>query len=104
MNDFLDILERYKDIKEVADLVKEVQELRAYYYNRRDDDMQKHILNLMLKYCEETVQWNVTHPIMPQTREQKYLNAEYFLRDKGLKILIKNGIKVAKELLGENKK
>ena len=98
MMDYLEELERYKDIKEIADLCDDVKKLREYYYNGQYDKMQQHIRSLMAKYFLETVAWNTTHQIVPMTILQSYNNAEAFLRLKGLSILLQKGIETQEQL------
>lgn len=98
MSDYLEVLEKYQDIKEISDLKEDVKKLREYYHNGQHDKMQQHIQSLMVKYLAETVTWNSTHHTMPTTAQQSYLNAEAFLRLKGFSILLQNGIKTQERL------
>ena len=101
MSDYLDIFERYKDFKEISDLVDEIKKLREYYYTQQYDKMQQHINKLTGKYLIETLTWNATHPSMPTTVQQVFLNAENFLRLKGFSLLFEKGIKVQEQLTSE---
>ena len=98
MNDYLDSFEYYKSIKDMADLVGEIQELRRYYFSQQYAQMQDHIQKLMYKYCLETATWNSISQSRPTTVHEAYNNAEAFLKYKGFSILIDNGVKV-QELL-----
>lgn len=98
MNDYLNTFEQYKGIKEIADLIDEVKKLREYYRAQQYDKMQQHINELMQKYLVETLTWNATHPSMPTTVQQAYLNAEAFLRLKGISMLLEKGIKTQEQL------
>lgn len=98
MNDYLTTFEQHKDIKEIADLIDEVKKLRAYYFAQQYDKMQQHIRSLTVKYLLETLAWNTTHQIMPMTAQQSYLNAETFLRLKGISVLLQKGIKTQEQL------
>lgn len=101
MNDFLPLFEQYKDIKEVGDLIDEIKKLRLHYNAQQYDAMQQHIQSLTAKYLVETITWNSTHQTMPTTAQQSYLNADSFLRMKGLSVLIKKGIKAVEHLTNE---
>lgn len=101
MNDYLDLLEQYKDFKEISDLVDEVKKLREYYYTQQYDAMQQHIHSLMTKYLFETVAWNSTHKTVPMTVQQSYINAETFLRLKGFFLLLEKGVKLQDRLTSE---
>ena len=101
MTDYLTTFERYTDIKEIADLIDEVKKLRLYYGTQQYDAMQQHIQSLMAKYLLETLAWNTTHQIMPMTAQQSYLNAETFLRLKGISVLLQKGIKIQEQLSGD---
>ena len=101
MNDYLTTFEQYKDIKEIADLIDEVKKLREYYHSQQYDRMQQHINELTGKYLIETITWNVSHPSMPTTVQQAYLNAENFLRLKGFFLLLEKGVKLQDRLTSE---
>ena len=101
MNDYLIAFEQDKDIKEIADLIDEIKKLREYYRTQQYDKMQQHINELMQKYLVETLTWNASHPSMPTTVQQAYLNAEYFLRLKGISMLLQKGIKTQEHLSSE---
>lgn len=101
MNDYLNTFEQYKDIKEIADLIDDVRKLREYYCTQQYDRMQQHINKLTSKYLVETLTWNATHPTMPITVQQAYMNAETFLRLKGISILLQKGIKPQVQLSAE---
>lgn len=94
MNDFLEVLEPYKDIKEISNLIKETEELRKFYNSNNIEKMQSHILKLMLKYFGETIFWNSTHPVPPLTPDEQFINAEDFLYRIGIEILAKHNIKI----------
>ena len=101
MNDYLDFLEKYKDFKEISDIVDEVRKLRVYYHTQQYDKMQQHINKLTSKYFAETYAWNTTFSSMPATVEQAYKNAEDFLRVKGISVLLSKGIKLQGQLSAE---
>ena len=97
MNDYLITFEQYKEVKEISDLIDEVKKLRMYYSTQQYDAMYQHIRSLTTKYLHEAFAWNSTHQIMPVTAQQSYLNAETFLRLKGISVLAKYGIKVQEQ-------
>ena len=101
MCDYLTTFEQYKDIKEIADLIDEVKKLREYYYSQQYDKMQQHIRSLAAKYLTEAVTWNASHKTMPTTAQQSYVNAENFLRLKGISILLEKGVKIQEQLSTE---
>ena len=101
MNDYLTTFEQYKEFKEIADLIDEVKKLRLYYTTQQYEAMYQHIHSLMAKYLLETVAWNSTHQTMPMTAQQSYINAETFLRLKGISILLQKGIKTQEQLSAE---
>ena len=98
MNDYLTIFEQYKDVKEITDLIDDVRKLREYYRTQQYGRMQQHINELTGKYLIETLTWNTTHRTMPTTVQQSYINAETFLRLKGISVLLKKGIKTQEQL------
>ena len=101
MNDYLNSLEPYKNIKEISDLIDEVKKLREYYYTRLYDKMQEHINKLMLKYLAETLTWNTANRVAPTTYQQSYVNADTFLRAICCELLLKNGVKLQEQLSSE---
>ena len=96
--DYLQELEKYKDLKDIKDFVDDVHKLREYYSTRQYDAMSQHIWNLMIKYAKETVTWNITNTKMPTTPDESYINAENFLRLKGFSMLIQKGINLQNKL------
>ena len=88
MNDYLEVFEKFKDVKEIFDLCDDVQKLREYYRARQFQKMQEHITTLTIKYLAETVAWNIRNPQQPTTCEQAYINAENFLCRQGAKLVV----------------
>lgn len=86
--DWLEQYKSYQNIKEVRDYIENVQKLRFLYQTMNYKEMQQHIGDLMRKYRMESVIWNTTNNIMPQTYEQMYRNAEAFLQTVGVQLLI----------------
>ena len=89
MNDYLEVFEKFKDVKEIFDLCDDVQKLRGYFHAGQFQKMQEHIRSLMIKYSLETLVWNAVNTQPPLTYEQAYINAEAFLRGQGAKIITK---------------
>ena len=88
MNDYLEIYEKFKDVKEIFDLCDDVQKLREYYRTGQLQKMQEHIRSLTIKYSLETLVWNAVNTQPPLTYEQAYINAENFLRGQGAKLVV----------------
>lgn len=92
MSDFRAILETFKDIKEIKDLLDDVDKLRALYYYNRFEEMKRHIFDLTNKYFLERVLWNTANrnnmPAEDDYRQQ-FINAENFLIIQGFKKLNK---------------
>ena len=102
MNDYLTTFEQFKDIKDIADLIDEVKKLRLYYSTQQYNDMYQLISFLTTKYIVETLAWNATHPTMPTTAQQSYINAETFLRLKGISVLLQKGINTQEQLSADD--
>ena len=94
MNEYLEIFHQYKEHKDIADLISDVQKLRYYYSTQQFDLMLQHISDLTAKYSAETVMWNAVNTSPPNSYQQAYLNAENFLKTKGFAILIKKGYQI----------
>ena len=88
MTDYLEVYEKFKDIKEVKDYINDVILLRHYYATQQYSQMQDHIRKLMNKYLVETLVWNTVNTSQPTTVEQSYINAENFLQMQGAKIVV----------------
>ena len=101
MNDYLEVLKGYKDVKDVFDLVDDVQKLRFYYSNGQFEAMMQHIRNLVAKYPIDAGVWNLFHPYMPNTYEEAYASAESFLRGKSFKLLLEKGYDLSQHLTQE---
>ena len=101
MNDYLEVLKGYKDVKDVFDLVDDVQKLRFYYSNQQFEAMMQHIRNLVAKYPIDAGFWNLINRIMPDTYDQAYQNAENFLKFKGFKMLLEKGYNLSKHITQE---
>ena len=101
MIDYLEVLKRYKDVKDVFDLVDDVQKLRFYYSTQQYETMMRHISNLVAKYPIDAGFWNLFHPNMPNTYEEAYASAETFLRGKGFAMLLKKGYDLSQHITQE---
>lgn len=98
MNDFLNLLEPYKNIKEIADLIDEIQKLREYYYTQNYEKMQQHINNISNKYLVESAVWNTFHPVKVFTPEEQYSIAEEFLFRVSIEMLCKYNVNIFQDL------
>ena len=98
MNDYLELFKKFKDEKDIVDLIDEVKKLRFYYSTQQYDSMLQHINDLTKKYALETLVWNSVNKVQPITYDESYQNAEVFLRSKGLIMLIKKGYDLSQHL------
>ena len=103
MKDYLEVYEKFKDIKEVKDYIDDVILLRQYYASQQFDKMQEHICELTFKYPVEAITWNTVNRVMPNTYEQAYINAENFLQVQGAKIIAEKEKDYAQRLTGDEK-
>lgn len=78
MEDYLTILEKFDNLKEITDLIAEVGKLRFYYATAQFNEMIVHIRYLTKKYLIESAIWNAASVNQPTTLEQAYSNAEIF--------------------------
>ena len=104
MNDYLDILEKFKDVKDILDLYNEVLLLREYHNARSYQKMMEYIDHLASKYWIEKVAWNLRNTQQPITCEQAYINAETFLCEKGAKLIVSKVIDYKRHLSAEELK
>ena len=87
MNDYLEIDKKFKDVKDIADYIDDVEKLRHYYATRQYQNMLNHIQGIRNKYFIEAFVWNTVNNIPPMTYEQYYINAENFLCAQGAKLI-----------------
>lgn len=87
MNNYLELLEKFKDKKDIVDLCDDVQKLREYYGTGQFQKMQEHIASIKSKYSVEAKIWNTINTQPPLTYEQSYINAEAFLCGQGAKLI-----------------
>jgi hypothetical protein len=87
--DYLKQFEKCKYIKEISQYINNVLKLRSLYTLGDYKAMINHINELVNKYFEESIIWNETHNIKPQTYYECYINAEAFLKAKGKVLLTK---------------
>lgn len=88
MNDYLEIFQKFKDVKEIKDHIDDVEKLRSYYRTWQFQEMQNHINSLMQKYAIETLLWNIVNNEAPTTYDQAYINAENFMCMQGAKLIV----------------
>jgi hypothetical protein len=103
MTDYLKIYEKFNDVKEVKDYIDDVILLRQYYASQQFTDMQEHIRKLTIKHIAETIVWNTANPVVPQTIDEAYYNAENFLRLQGAKIIVETVKNYAQRLADDEK-
>lgn len=80
MSDWISDYDVYSDFKDVADVLEDARKLRFLYGERRFDEMDWHIRLLMVKYLDETITWNSMNTNAPRNVDEKYRNAQEFLR------------------------
>ena len=102
MYDYLDVLKGYTDVKDVLDLVDDVQKLRFYYTNQQYDAMIQHIQQIVVKYPVDANIWNFFNPVMPDTYDKAFFAAENFLRTKGFGLLLEKGYDLSQYLKQED--
>ncbi|MCM1194622.1 MAG: hypothetical protein NC332_01665 [Firmicutes bacterium] len=87
MVDYLEIFEKFKDVKDIGDYIDDTRKLRLYFGTRQFVEMQNHIIELTRKYSVETIVWNAVNTEKPTTYQQAYINAENFLCAQGVKLI-----------------
>lgn len=90
MSNFEATLKIYKDIKDIKEVLDDIDKLRAFYYYRNFEEMKKHIRELSNKYFIERIEWNaVNKSNVPVENDytQHFINAESFLIVQGFKRL-----------------
>lgn len=99
--DYLELYKRFKDAKDIADYIDEVEKLRFYYGTHQHFELQAHIKYLTEKYPIETFMWNSVNRYMPTDDTQSYINAENFMRAQGAKLIVEKVLDFRKRLTQE---
>lgn len=88
--DFLRILKKFDDVKEIKDYIYDIEKLRYYYRNGYYAEMNEHINNITNKYPSETLVWNSVNTKKPCSATDAYNYAENFLCLIGVTFIVKN--------------
>ena len=89
MCDYLKIIEKFKNCKEISDLCDEIYNLRWLFQTEQSYSMQEYIENIKNKYLKEALEWNSINSQQPQSLHQAFMNAENFLYAQGVNLIIK---------------
>lgn len=80
MNDYLEEYKKYKNIKEIGDLISDIEKLRYFYTYHNYQEMMNHINELTKKYMLEAAVWNFVNRVPASNYDEMYQNAEDFLK------------------------
>lgn len=72
-------IEQIKKGKEIKDIVAERDKVQRLLNEANWDELQTYLQNLNIKYCTETLAYNVTHPNPPQDLKENAENCISFL-------------------------
>lgn len=89
MCDYLKIIEKFKNCKEISDLCDEIYNLRYFFQTEQYYSMLEYIKSIKNKYLKEALEWNSINSQQPLTFYQAYINAENFLYIQGVNLIIK---------------
>lgn len=89
-------LKKFKDIKEVEDILNELKEIEKYQQKLDVKKAEDFLNRLRIKYIKDLVEYNVKHPYMGKNLEENLNNAKEFLFDKADKIIKKKAIGLIK--------
>ena len=93
MNDYLEILKKFSNDKDIAEVILDIVKLRNLYFTQQFDAMRQHIQEIYNKHIIEAKYWDLANPIQPITYQQSYINADNFLSIKGFCLFIEKGYK-----------
>lgn len=81
--DVYEKLKKYKDVKEIYDILNDIENLDTYYNTNNDLLLNNYIDMIMSKYPIQTYFWNsVANP--PKSLNDRYLGCREFLCAKGV--------------------
>lgn len=82
-------LKKFKDIKEIEDILNELKEIEKYQQKLNVKKAEDFLNRLRIKYIKDLVEYNAKHPYMGKNLEENLNNAKQFLFYKANKILAK---------------
>ena len=82
-------LNKFKDIKEIEDILNELKEIEKYQQKLNVKKAEDFLNRLRIKYIKDLVEYNAKHPYMGKNLEENLNNAKQFLFYKANKILAK---------------
>lgn len=80
MNEY-EIEKRIHETKELYDIRDEYQKTQQLLQKQSWDELQNHILTVMMKHPTEVIVHNLQNPCMPNTIEQNAINCMGFLEN-----------------------
>ena len=89
----LEYLKGFHSIKEVADIISDIETLDSLFRDGLWSELQEHIIAVSNKYPVERAAHNATHPIPPETIEQAAQNCRQFLVNIGKTKITAEGLK-----------
>lgn len=89
-------LKKFKDIKEIEDILNELKEIEKYQQKLDVKKAEDFLNRLRIKYIKDLVNYNAKHPYMGKNVEENLNNAKEFLFDKADKIIKKKIIGLIK--------
>ena len=89
----LEYLKGFHSIKEVSDIISDIERLDSLSRNRMWSQLQEHIRAVSNKYPVERAAHNATHIVPPETLEQAAQNCRRFLINLGKAKITTEGLK-----------
>ena len=83
----LALLEKFDDVKEIADLLNDIQTVQVLYCTNQYTEMREFVKSLMTKYSVKNPMWVEGSMNTALTDRQAYVNGALLLRVLGAKII-----------------
>ena len=79
----LEYLKQFREIKDIADIIGEIEKLDCLAYQNDWDAVDQHLQDVSKKHIVEKVVYNSVNQVMPQSIQQSAANCRQFLLSLG---------------------
>lgn len=85
----LEYLKQFREIKDVADIIREIEKLDFLAYQNNWNAVNQHLQDVSTKHTVEKAVYNSVNQVMPQSIQQSAANCRQFLLSLGAEKITK---------------